>query len=106
MKRRISLTLDENLMPSLDKLVDGLIIRSRSHAVEKILREHLLENKTAVILAGGDPNKLFIAGTDTFRPFVDIDGTLLIEYILSKFRTSGFSNIVIVGFPLIISNIY
>ena len=106
MKRRISITLDENVTANLDKLVDGLRIRSRSHAVEKILREHLLENRTAVILAGGDPRKLQVTGLNLYRPFVNVDGKMLIEDIVSKVRESGFSNIVVVGFPIIVSKIY
>lgn len=106
MKKRISITLDESLMPHLKKLVDGLRIRSRSHAIEKILKEYLLEAKVAVILAGGDPKKLWIPSLNTYRPFVEMGGRMLIEDIVLKVRESGFSNIVVTGSPLIISKIY
>jgi NDP-sugar pyrophosphorylase family protein len=106
MKKRISLTLDEEIALLLDKMIDGLRVRSRSHAVEKILREHLLENKTAVIFAGGDPEKLWVAGLNAYRPLVEIDGKKLIEDIVLKVRSSGFRSIIIIGFPVIISKIY
>ena len=106
MKKRFSLSLDEGLMKELDGVVDGIVIRSRSDAVEKIIRENIAERKSAVILAGGEPEKLFIKELGVYRPLVDIGRRKLIEDIVMKCREAGFINIVIVGFPSIISKLY
>jgi len=106
MKTRISLSLDSNLIKEIDSSVDGIVIRSRSDAIEKILRRHIIEKKTAVILAGGDPEKLFIKELNVYRPLVKIGKETLIENIILKCREGGFTNIVIIGSSIIISKIY
>ena len=105
MKKRVSLTIDKELMSDLDKKIDGILIRSRSDAMEKILREHLTGQKTAVILAGGEPDKLLIENSDILRPCVHIGKITLIEDTVSKCREAGYSNIIIVGFTSVISRI-
>lgn len=107
MKSRVSLTITPHILNEIDEMVDGIIVRSRSDAVEKILKEHITDRKTAVILAGGNPDKLIVKDLETYRPLVEIGGRKkLIEEIITKCRESGFVNIVIVGFPQIISKIY
>jgi len=106
MKERVSLTLDSGLIKEIDSQVDGTITRSRSDAIEKILKKHITERKTAVILAGGPPEKLFIKGLNTYRPLVNIGKNRLIEDIIIKCRMVGFTNIVIIGFSALISKLY
>jgi mannose-1-phosphate guanylyltransferase len=102
----VSLTIDEKILGEIDKNVDGIRLRSRSDAIEKILKDHLLERKTAVILAGGNPEKLFIKELGTYRPLVSIGKNKLIEHIVLKCREGGFSNIVIIGQTQLVSKIY
>lgn len=106
MKGRISLTLDKEILKEVDSLIDGIIIRSRSDAIEKLLKEQITYKKTAVILAGGRPENLFIKELNTYRPLVNIGNKKLIEDIVMKCRGSGFSRIIIIGFPILISKIY
>ncbi|MBI4894378.1 MAG: NTP transferase domain-containing protein [Candidatus Aenigmarchaeota archaeon] len=106
MKDRVSITLDRNVLAEVDKRVDGIYIRSRSDAIEKILRENVVDAKTAVILAGGSPEKLILKGSDVYRPLVSIGKKSLIEDIVYKCREAGFSNIVVVGFPAVVSKLY
>jgi NDP-sugar pyrophosphorylase family protein len=106
MKTRVSITLDSNILAELDKRVDGIFIRSRSDAIEKILKENIIESKTVVILAGGSPEKLLLKGSDIYRPVVSIGKKILIEDIISKCREAGFLNIIIVGFPSVIAKLY
>ena len=106
MKNRISLTLDSKLVEDIDKSVDGIVIRSRSDAIERILREHVAERKTAIILAGGNPEKLLIKELHSYRPLVNIGKKTLIEDIITKCRSAGFNNIIIVAFPVLISKLY
>jgi mannose-1-phosphate guanylyltransferase len=106
MKERVSLSLDSKIIKEVDSTVDGTIIRSRSDAVEKILKERVLDRKTAVILAGGNPEKLFIKELNTYRPLVNIGKRRLIEDIILKCREAGFVNILIIGFASLISKLY
>jgi mannose-1-phosphate guanylyltransferase len=103
---RVSLSLDAELVKEIDRVTDGIFIKSRSDAVERILKDHLTKRKTAVILAGGDPGKLFVKELNTFRPLVEIGKRKLIEDIILKCRKSNFTNIIIVGFTNLISKLY
>lgn len=106
MKTRVSITLDKGILSEVDRRVDGVLIRSRSDAIERILKESVTESKTAVILAGGSPERLLLKGDDVYRPAVNIGKRSLIEDIVSKCREAGFSSIVIVGFPAVIAKLY
>ena len=106
MKKRISITLDEKILKKVDELVNGLRIRSRSDAIEKLLERQIGKRKYAVILAGGNPERLIIKGTKIFRPLVKIKNFYLIEDIVLKCRDAGFENVLIPGFPSILSKIY
>jgi NDP-sugar pyrophosphorylase family protein len=54
-KARLTITLDKDLLRQVDKMIDHVTIRNRSHAIESILRESLNPTvSTAVILAGGN----------------------------------------------------
>jgi NDP-sugar pyrophosphorylase family protein len=106
MKMRVSLSLDSNLVDDIDSHVDGIIIRSRSDAVEKILKQYVVGGKTAVILAGGDPEKLLIKDLNILRPLVKIGKRRLIEDIILKCRGAGFKNVIIVGFSVLIAKLY
>lgn len=106
MKKRVSLTIDSDVLKVLDKRVDGIFIKSRSDAVEKVLKEHVLEKKTAVVLAGGAPERLLVNETSVYRPLVDIGKMRLVEYVIGECRKAGFDNIIIIGFSQVISKIY
>ncbi len=105
-KTRVSLSIDKNLIKDIDSRIDGIVVRSRSDAVEKILREHVIDRKTAVILAGGTPHDLIIKELNEIRPLVNIGRKTLIEDIILKCRESGFVNIIIIGFSPVIARIY
>ena len=66
----------------------------------------MMNRKTAVILAGGDPKNLFIKELNTYRPLANIGKYKLIEDIIMKCRSSGFVNIIIIGSATIISKLY
>jgi NDP-sugar pyrophosphorylase family protein len=106
MKIRVSLSLDEEVLKEIDSEVDGINIRSRSDAAEKMFRAQLAGRKKAVILCGGRPEKLFIPELKTYRPLVSIGKTTLIEYIVSKCREIGFKDVIIIGSSTIVSKIY
>lgn len=54
-KSRLTVTLSPDLVAELDRMIDKRTIRSRSHAVELLLRRSLEPRvSTAVLLAGGE----------------------------------------------------
>lgn len=54
-KARLTVTLSPDLVAELDRMIDRRTIRSRSHAVEVLLRQSLRPRvSAAVLLAGGD----------------------------------------------------
>ncbi len=105
-KTRISLSINKELINEIDSRVDGIYIRSRSDTIEKILKEHVVNRKTAVILAGGDPKKLFVKELNTYRPLIQLGSNKLIEHAIIKCRSSNFVNIIIAGSTTIISKLY
>ena len=105
-KIRVCLSLDPKIVNKVDSIVDGIIIKSRSEAVERILKEHIVDKKTAVVLAGGEPGKLFIKELDTYRPLVKIGKNTLIEETIMNCRKAGFDNIIIIGFASLIAKLY
>ncbi len=54
-KSRLTITLSPDLLRQVDRMIDKQRIRSRSHAIETLLRQSLQPRvSTAVLLAGGD----------------------------------------------------
>lgn len=104
MRSRISVTIDKDILKKVDSTIDGIRIRSRSNAIESILKEKFSEKNIAVILAGGDAEKLRLG--NTYRPLVDIGGKTLIEDVIEKVKRINFNNILIIGQPKILSEIF
>lgn len=55
-RERISISIKKDLLQKIDKLVDGVTIRNRSHAIESLASQSLGINNIsdAVVMAGGD----------------------------------------------------
>ena len=104
--RRVSLYLNSKIIDQIDDVVDGIAIRSRSEAIERILTNYLSDRKTVVILAGGQPQDVKISGLGVYRPLAKIGKKTLVEDMLFKCREAGFKNIIIVGNPSVIAKIY
>lgn len=104
MRARISLTIDKNLLKKLESTIDGIRIRSRSNAIENILKEKFSEKNVAVILAGGSEERLRLK--NIYRPLIDIGGRTLIEDAIEKVKKIDFNNILIIGQPKILSAIF
>ena len=95
MKSKISITIENSLLGEVDKVIDNVYVRNRSQAIEHMIQKSLGEDKTAVILAGGDEDSLAINGKYTID--VEINDKTLLEYAINKLRVSGFKNIFIVA---------
>ncbi len=105
-KTRITITIDPDILKQIDTEIDGVLIRSRSEAIEKFVRLHLEKQKVAIILAGGNPNSLRTLETADYRPLLPINEKTLIEYIIDKIISAGFQKIIIVGQSSLIKAVY
>ena len=96
-KKRVTITLDKDLILSLDKLVDGLKIRNRSHAVEFMLRKALNQKrlKKAYILAGGKGTRLRPITYEIPKPMVPIKGRPILEHTIELLRKYDVREVII-----------
>ncbi len=55
-RERISISIKKDLLEKIDRLVDGVTIRNRSHAIESLASQSLGINNIsdAIVMAGGD----------------------------------------------------
>ncbi len=96
MREKISITIDGQLLSQIDGVIDNIYIKNRSQAIEHLVRNSIGENRTAVVLAGGDELGLDI-GNGTYSPLALVQGKTLIERAIRKLRDSGFKNIYIIS---------
>lgn len=95
MKNKISITLNERVLKRIDSIVDGLIVRNRSQAIEVVLKRTLDKDKIAVILLGGPEENLKIG--KEYVPIVNIKNIPLIERGIKKLRANNFREIFIIA---------
>ncbi len=103
MKSRASFTIDSNVLAKLDSVVDNIYYRSKSEAVEDILRKFFERQNTAIILCGGE---FKVAGTELYRPLVKINDATVIENIVNRLRLNNFRNIMISGKTELLKQIF
>ncbi len=90
MKRdRITITIKNDVVKQVDRIIDGLTIRSRSQAIEYLLTKFLTDFKlkNVLVLAGGkeEVDKKPIA-------LVDLNGKTVLETVLSRISEFGANN--------------
>ncbi|MAG91755.1 hypothetical protein CMO83_03705 [Candidatus Woesearchaeota archaeon] len=95
-KTKISITINEKTLQDIDSIIDNIYIRNRSQAIEHLVKNSLGENKTAVILLGGDENHIKISKNE-YRPTARIKNSTVIEMALKKLRENNFKTIFIVA---------
>ncbi|MEM5871969.1 MAG: sugar phosphate nucleotidyltransferase [Candidatus Aenigmatarchaeota archaeon] len=97
MKERVTLTLDKSLLNKIDKMVDGLTIRNRSHAIELIISKYLnfRELKTAFILCGGEGTRLRPITYEMPKALVPVKGKPIIEHIFDLLRKYGINDVIL-----------
>lgn len=83
-RHRLTITLRNDLVHQLDKLIDGARLRNRSHAIEYLLGRSLLPSATkALILAGGAGVKLRPLTYELPKALIPIHGRPLIEHTIA-----------------------
>ena len=95
---RVTITIDDDLLKQIDGMVDGSNVKSRSHAVDLLLRSAVSQAsvKKAVILAAGKKERLWSEKHSKIKPLVEVDGKTVIEIILAKLVDAGVKQVVIV----------
>jgi len=96
MKEKISITLDKNLLKSIDSVIDKLYIRNRSQAIEYLIKKVVDESKTAVILAGGPEEKLKVS-KDEYRIFAKVNNEMVMEKAIKTLRKNNFKEIFLIA---------
>ena len=105
MKQKISITIDKEMLKRIDSVVDNVIIRNRSQAIEHLVNNSLGENKTAVILAGGDENSMKISNSE-YRITAKLNKTTVVEKAVKKLRQNNFRNIFIIARSNILTSVF
>ena len=95
-KTKISITINEKTLQDIDSIIDNVYIRNRSQAIEHLAKNALGENKSAVILLGGNEERLRMS-KDDYRPTARIKNNSVIELGLKKLRENNFKAIFIVA---------
>jgi NDP-sugar pyrophosphorylase family protein len=91
-KARLTITLSPKLLKRIDQMIDGQTVRSRSHAIETLLRRSLVPRvRTAAILAGGEPKG------QTLPALASIDGQPLLQLLCQHLSAAGIERFVILG---------
>ncbi len=96
MKERLTITLDGQLLKKLDATIDGVNIRNRSHAIERLLNIVLDQStpKKAVILAGG-PTVSTKNQPDMPKPMIMIKGKPILEYVIRELKRNEITDILV-----------
>ena len=95
-KTKISITINEKTLQDIDSIIDNIYIRNRSQAIEHLAKNALGENKTAVILLGGNEERLIISKNE-FRPTAVVKNKTVIELAVKKFRENNFKTVFIIA---------
>ncbi len=98
MKKRISLTIDKNLIFEVDRIVDGSKVKNRSHSVELLLTKALggtSKLHTGMILAGGVGTRLRPITHEIPKPLIPVQDKPVIEYNMDLFSKYGVKKIVL-----------
>lgn len=97
MKERLTITLDSELLKKLDATIDGVNVRNRSHAIERLLDVVLAQTtpKKAVILAGGHALRTE-SGDEMPKPMVMVNDRPILEYVIKEIKRNGITEILII----------
>jgi mannose-1-phosphate guanylyltransferase/phosphomannomutase len=90
MKRRVTLTIEQDILAEVDDTIDGSIVKNRSHAFEVLIKKALGKKipSKAVILAGGED-------TGTPKSMMKVNGKPVLQYNIEMLRDHGISDIII-----------
>ena len=95
-RERLTITINKKIIGEVDKIVDGVTIRNRSHAIEYLLTNSFLPKNTKVlILAGGEGVKLRPLTYEMPKALLPIHGKPLLAYTLENLAKNNLRDIII-----------
>jgi mannose-1-phosphate guanylyltransferase len=95
-RERISITLRKSVLMKLDRTIDGMKIRNRSHAVEYYLSKALDSGvRKAVVLAGGAGTQMRPLTYEVPKALIPIHGKPLLEYTIDLLKKYGIREIIL-----------
>src|SRR5687767_14754086 len=95
-RERVTVTIRNDLLRGLDRMIDHQRIRNRSHALEVVLSRTLAtETKQAVILASGEGTKMRPFTYEIPKPLIPVNGRPLLEYGIELLHHYGINDIII-----------
>ena len=104
-KSKISITINEKTLQDIDSIIDNIYIRNRSQAIEHLAKNALGENKSAVILLGGNEKSLKIS-KEGYRPTAKIKKFSVIEMALKKLRGNNFKTVFIIARHILLTKLF
>jgi mannose-1-phosphate guanylyltransferase/phosphomannomutase len=95
-RERLTITLDGELLKEIDATVDGVNIRNRSHAIERLLGMMLSQKAPdkALILAGGDLART-PDGSRVPKAMVEVKGSPILKYVIRELSRNKVTDIII-----------
>ncbi len=95
-RERITVTIRQELLRGLDRMIDHQNIRNRSHALEILLSRALKSNThQAVILASGIGVKMRPFTYEIPKPLIPVKGRPLLEHGIELLHRHGVNDIII-----------
>lgn len=95
-RERVTVTIRNDLLRGLDRMIDHHRIRNRSHALEVVLSRTLAsETKQAIILASGEGTKMRPFTYEIPKPLIPVNGRPLLEYGIQLLHHYGINDIII-----------
>jgi NDP-sugar pyrophosphorylase family protein len=84
----LKVKLRKDLLTEIDRMVDGVEVRDRSHAVEIMLSRilHTKKVERAVILAGGKGTRMRPFTYEMPKPMIPVQGKPLLQHIVELIR--------------------
>jgi NDP-sugar pyrophosphorylase family protein len=84
----LKIKLKKDLLNEIDRMVDGVEVRDRSHAVEIMLSRilHTKKVERAVILAGGKGTRMRPFTYEMPKPMIPVQGKPLLQHIVELIR--------------------
>jgi len=95
-RKRLTITLRDDMLKRVDGMVDNIRIRNRSHAIEILLSRALSSRniKYAVVLAGGRGTRMRPFTYEMPKPMIPVQGRPLIQHIVELLRKHEVSEII------------
>lgn len=93
---RLTITLKKNLIKSVDKVIDGVKIRNRSHAIEYLLSKTLAPKiSQTFILAGGYGVKMRPFTYEMPKCLIPVNNRPILEHIIDRLKEINIKDIII-----------